>query len=145
MKALFEALPEDERVIILGLKHVPKPLPKAKNATKPIPAPAVVDLTDPAKSTPQPTTRPADNVENDAPQNNTAEVCCSIHSFVRSPCSCKPRMCPKILQRRKVPVVPRNLLTLIKPPRELPRYVLFLPARSVAFTCYFLALRRKNG
>ncbi|KAL1947649.1 hypothetical protein VTO73DRAFT_13373 [Trametes versicolor] len=73
VKALFEALPEDERVIILGLKHVPKPLPKAKNATKPIPTPAVVDLTDPAKSTPQPTSRPTDNAENDVPQPNTAE------------------------------------------------------------------------
>lgn len=85
MKALFDALPEDERVVILGLKHVPKPLPKAKNATKPIPGPPVVDLTDPAKSIPQPTSRPTDNVENDVPQPNTAEVCCYNHRLFKPP------------------------------------------------------------
>lgn len=121
MKALFEALSEDERVVILGLKHVPKALPKAKNATKPIPGPAVVVLTDSAKSTPQPTSRPTDNVENDAPQHITAEVCRYLHRLLKPPFSYKARMSRRSPQRRRFLVVQRNLLTLIKPPKELPR------------------------
>lgn len=145
MKALFEALPEEERVIILGLKHVPKPLPKAKNTTKPVPAPAVVDLTDSVKSTPQPTSRPADNVENDAPQPNTTEVCSSTHRPLRPPCSYITRRCRRSLQRRKVPVVQRNLLTLIKPPRELLRYVFSLAYLITRVYALFLLLGERTA
>lgn len=51
--------------------------------------------------------------------------------------SYKVRMSRKSLLRRRGPVVRRNLLTLIKPPNELRRYVLYLPVCSVAFTRYF--------
>ena len=75
MKTLFDSLPENEQIAILGTKSVPKPLAKPKvHGTNGIPAPEVIDLRDGA-ATVTPAGHLKDGSENAVPDASNVEVC----------------------------------------------------------------------
>ena len=75
MKTLFDSLPENERIAILGTKSVPRPLAKPKiHATNDLPTTEVIDLRDSAVIV-TPTGQPIDGSENAAPDASNVEVC----------------------------------------------------------------------